>query len=488
MEKKSVKKNYIFNTAYQILAICVPLITAPYLSRRLTADGIGVFSYTHSIVSYFLLVAVLGSSTFGQKQIASVRDRKNELSNSFWEIVLFRCFMVVITLIAYFVFLRINNKYNSTYLIWTLNIVNVLVDITWFFQGVEEFPKIVVRNFIVRIAQIVCIFLFIKTPDDLNLYVAFIAGFTVIANIWTWFFVPKYVGKPTQLNIFRNFREMIMLFLPTIATQVYLVLDKSMIGIITDSTYQNGCYEQSEKIARMALTVVTSVAAVILPRVANLYNNNDKDKAKEYIYKGFSFTWMLSFPIMFGLIGISNIFVPVFFGPGYDLAKVLMPIFSVLVLAVSVAYITGFSFLIPIGKQNVYTIIVCISATLNFFANMILIPQIGAIGAAFASVGAEVVGALLQIIYCDHKKLLDKKMIFYNVWHYVVSGIIMLIFIKVLGWLLPENIISLVSLIISGAIVYAVALMLMRDSFFVDNTKQVICTVLTKCRIKQHDK
>lgn len=474
MRSQSVKKNYIFNTVYQILSICTPLITAPYLSRTLGADGIGIQSYTNSIVSYFLLIAVLGSTTFGQRKIASDRNNKEVLSQSFWEIVFFRFFTVSITLVAYVIFLFLNTKYMTIYIISAINIVNVFVDITWFYQGIEDFPKIVFRNCIVRIAQIMAIFIFIKSPNDLALYVFLLAIFTVIANVWTWFYVPQYVNKPQHIHIFSNLKDMLLLFLPTIATQVYLVLDKSMIGIITDSTYQNGCYEQSEKIARMALTIVTSAAAVILPRVANLYNNGEEKRAVEYIYKGYRFVWMLALPIMFGLIGISNIFVPVFFGTGYELAEILLPIFSVLVVAVSLSYVSGYAFLIPIGMQNIYTIVVCVSALFNFILNVCLIPHIGATGAAIASVTAEVLGAVLQICYCCKKKLLQFDRIFESVWKYMTSGVVMVIWLQFVKMLVKENVFGLCILILTGSIIYFVGLVILRDRFFIDNITSVM--------------
>ena len=122
MRNQSVKKNYIFNTVYQVLSLCTPLITAPYLSRTLGADGIGIQSYTNSIVSYFLLVAVLGSTTFGQKKIASDRDNKDILSQSFWEIVFFRFFTVIVTLVVYAVFLFFNTKYRTIYMLSLIHI------------------------------------------------------------------------------------------------------------------------------------------------------------------------------------------------------------------------------------------------------------------------------------------------------------------------------------------------------------------------------
>lgn len=480
IKERSIKKNYIFNTAYQVLALCTPLITAPYLSRTLGADGIGIQSYTNSIVSYFILVAVLGSTTFGQRKIATVRENKDELSRTFWEIVFFRMFTVVIVLIFYAGFLILNHEYFNIYLISTINIVNVFVDITWFYQGVEDFPRIVVRNCIIRLAQIIAIFVFVKSPDDLALYVMLLAGFTFLANVWTWLYVPQYINKPNSIHIFKNLKDMILLFLPTIATQVYLVLDKSMIGIITDSTYQNGCYEQSEKIARMALTIVTSVAAVILPRVANLYNNGEKSRAIQYVYKGYRFVWMLSMPIMLGLIGISSVFVPVFFGEGYDLAEILMPIFSVLVVAVSLAYVTGYSFLIPTGQQNVYTAAVTVAAGVNLVLNLCMIPILGAIGAAIASVLAEIIGVAIQIIFCCRTKQLQITNIFSSVWRYAVSAAVMLVLLLYLQRIVSETVIGLLVLVFVGGLAYAVMLVVLGDMFFVQNVKNICTSIRNK--------
>lgn len=474
MKTRSVKINYIFNTAYQVIAIIVPLITTPYLARTLGADGVGIFSYTNSIVSYFMMIAVLGSATFGQRKIASVRNRKEELSEEFWNIVIFRLIMTLITLAAYILFLLQSPKYKIIYIILGINIIDVFFNITWFFQGIEDFPKIVIRNLITRIASCVCIFSFVKKPDDLPLYIIFIVGFNLLANLWTWTYVPHYINRVYSVHPFKNLKDMLLLFLPTVATQVYLVLDKSMIGIITDSTYQNGCYEYSEKIARLALTVVTSVATVILPRVANLYNNGDKQTACDYVYKGYRFVWLLAFPIMFGIIGITKVFVPVFFGPGFDLSNILMPIFSLLVLFVSLSYISGFSFLIPIGKQNVYTVIVCISAVFNLLANSLLIPKYGAIGASIASVIAEAIGTVSQITYCCKKNLLKSSLIFHSSWKYLCSGLVMFLLLSLINNYVPVTFMGLGALIFSGATVYFLSLIIFKDDFFINNMRLVL--------------
>lgn len=479
MEKQSnIWTNYILNTFNQILSLIVPLITAPYLSRVLGSDGIGIQSYTSSIVAYFSIVAVLGTSAFGQRNIAFYRNDLEKKSQSFWEIFSLRVITSSIALIAYYLLVIRDSQYQVIFLILSCNILGVIIDINWFYQGIEEFKKIVIISIFVRILQTACIFLFIKDENDLILYIAFVAIFTVIGNASMWIGLKKHILKPHNVNPLRNIKAVVLLFLPTIAVQVYMVLDKSMIGWVTQSMYQNGCYEQAEKIARMALTVITSISTVILPRVANLYKNNQLDRAKEYIYLGYRFVWLLAMPIMFGLIGISSTFVPVFFGPGYELAKALIPIFSILVVAVSLAHVTGYAYLIPTEQQNVYTIAVTVAAIINLLMNILLIPLIGATGAALGSITAEIIGVAIQIGYCIKTNQLVYKKIFSGCISYSFAAILMLGVIIVTKLFLPVNLFGLTIMIIIGVCSYLAILLIIKDRFLIDSCVKIKTKIL----------
>ena len=74
MATTSIKKNVIINTIYQLLIIIVPFITVPYVSRVLGPEGVGVYSYTRSIVSYFIMFSALKaqSATFKRGLIQAV--------------------------------------------------------------------------------------------------------------------------------------------------------------------------------------------------------------------------------------------------------------------------------------------------------------------------------------------------------------------------------------------------------------------------------
>lgn len=478
----SVRKNFIYNVVFQVVILIVPLITTPYVSRILGADNIGRFSFATSLVTYFVVFATLGSTIYGQRAVAFYRDDKEKLSEVFWNIFSFRFISGSIAIIMYLLYINFIEGITLLKVLVVLNIVNVIVDISWFYQGIEEFKRTVIRSVLVKAVSLLLVYLLVNTKDDTWVYAVIITGSLVIGNLVLWLILPKYISFSKRVRPFQNIKGMFLIFLPTIATQVYMILDKSMIGWITESDYSNGCYEQSEKLARAGITVVTSIGAVILPRVANLYKKGEVEKAKQYIYLSFNVVWMIAFPLMFGLLSVSSFLIPIYLGDNYDLSITLLQIFSLLILFVSLAYVSGISYLTPTNQQNIYTVSVTVAAIVNFGMNFIMIPQIGAIGAAIASVTAEFIGAAIQIMYCVIKKQLDAKEIFGGAWKYLTSSLLMLVVINVLKINMSITIRSLLLLIIIGAVVYVVMLFLLKETLFTSNCRQILKKL---CSMKQ---
>ena len=133
MAKKSITKNYIYNLIYQILILVLPLVTTPYISRVLGATNIGIYSYTYSIVSYFILFGALGVSMYGQREIAYAGEDVNKRKKIFYEIIAFRFVTVFIALLIYTLFFMINGEYSIYYRIWALELIATAVEISWFF-------------------------------------------------------------------------------------------------------------------------------------------------------------------------------------------------------------------------------------------------------------------------------------------------------------------------------------------------------------------
>lgn len=476
MQPKSIKKNYIFNLFYQILLLIAPLVTVPYVSRILGAEAIGSYSYASSLAAYFVLFATLGSTTFGQRKISFLASDKEGRSRAFWELFLFRLVTVAVSAIIYLLIFAVILKDSILlYFILTLNIVNVAFDVSWFLQGMEEFGKTVFLSSICKIANIIFIFIFVKTVDDLTIYALISVGFVVLSNTALWIYLPKYLCRVKGINPFRDTKGILQLFIPTIAIQVYTVLDKSMIGWFTEGKLENGYYEQAEKIVKMALTVVTSLAIVMIPRIVQKHKQGDHAAVKYYIYKSYRFIWLMGIPIMLGLIAISSVLVPVFFGTGYEKCMVLIPIFSILAIFIGFSTVTGVQYFVPTNRQNVLTLTVTVGAVVNLILNLALIPFFQSIGAAISSIIAEFCVTISGFIYIKKKKLFELKPIFTCCWKYWIAGIVMFAVLMVLKYFaFPVAIWSLITLIAIGVAVYGIMLLVLRDAFVLETMKKFV--------------
>ena len=161
-----MKKNFIYNIIYQILILILPLITIPYVSRILGADGIGIYSYTYSIAYYFMLVAMLGLNNYGNRTIAKVRDDKEKLSKEFFGIYSLQLITSIIMVICYLLYVLIfDNSYKIIALIQILYVISTVFDINWFFFGIEKFKLTITRNTIIKVLSLVLIFIFYIVND-----------------------------------------------------------------------------------------------------------------------------------------------------------------------------------------------------------------------------------------------------------------------------------------------------------------------------------
>ena len=467
---KSIKKNYIYNLFYQSLLVLAPLITTPYISRVLGADGVGTASFVESIASYFTLFATLGTITFGQREISYTRDDKYKSSIVFYNVFVFKFIVSIIVLLTY-LFLCITVFKSSIYYIFAINILAVTFDITWFFQGLESFSLIATRNSFFRILSIIFIFVFVKSEMDINLYclsLTKLTFFTLLSNISL---VPNLIKEivpvnKNEIHPFKDVKTIISLFLPTIAIQIYTVLDKTMIGLITKDAAENGYYEQSIKISKFLLFIVTALSAVVIPRIGYYYNKGDDESLKKLLYKSYRFTMFLALPMTFGLFAVSNNIVPWFLGEGFDKAKFLIKILSFLLIAIGLSNVTGLQYMVPTKKQKLLTISLFIGAIFNFILNLIMIRYFKSVGAAIASIMAETIITISQFY------LVRTEISFVNVFRetfrYIISAVIMFAVVSIVSTSLASSVINSLIMVICGGLIYIVSLVICRDKLLLE--------------------
>ncbi|WP_348658418.1 flippase [Heyndrickxia faecalis] len=458
----SIAKNYIYNVIYQVITLIVPLVTVPYISRVLGSRGIGINAYTNSIIQYFILFGTIGISLYGNRAIAYVRDDKENLSRTFWGIFTLQISTTLIAYIVFLFFLKITGKYQNIFLLQSLFLLAAMVDVSWLFMGLEDFKKTVTRNLFVKLVGVVCIFIFVKSAEDLWKYVLILSLSQFMGQLTLWFYIPKIIKrvKIKLADVKKHLGPSLTLFLPQIAIQIYLVLNKTMLGYLSN-TNEVGFFDNSDKIVKMALSIVTATGVVMLPRVANTFAKGDLSKVNDYLYLSFGFASYLSFPLMFGLMGIAEQFTPWFFGPEFSKTNEIIFIISPIIVFIAWSNVIGQQYLMPTGKMRGYTISVIVGAIINFILNLLLIPHFQSLGTSLATLIAEFTVTFVQLLFLSGQ--VKYKTLFASTWKYFFSGLIMYSVIKVIGLNLNFGFITTFIQIIIGLLIYPLLLFIFKN-------------------------
>ncbi len=455
LKLNSIKKNLGFQTAYQLLNTCLPLVTAPYLARVLGASKLGIFSFTSSIVSYFTLVAMLGTANYGTRCIASAKENREERSKTFWGIFSLQLILSCSALIAYIVYLVFFCKQNTLISsIQCIAIVSCIFNINWLFFGMENFKITVTRNFIIKILTVFAVLLVVKTRDDLWKYTLIMLSGTCISNLVLWFYMPRIVDfcKVGFHDIYRHLKPNLLLFVPLVAMSVYHQMDKTMLGILSTNE-ESGFYYNADKVINIPVNVISGVGTVMLPRISYLIQNDKRKEAHRlflYSAEGVAF---VSIAISMGIASVAKEFVPIFFGDGYDRCVILIMILAPVLVIKGFSLISRYLYLVPEKKEPVFIRSVFLGAFFNLVVNALLIPKLGAAGAAAGTVIAELAACVYQYRYISAD--IEVGSIFKNVICYILIGIVMFGTVRAVSLcrFLPITV-RLAAEIVSGAAVF----------------------------------
>ncbi|MFT8406303.1 polysaccharide biosynthesis C-terminal domain-containing protein, partial [Liquorilactobacillus nagelii] len=420
-----VVRNYLYNAGYQLLLVLLPLITATYISRVLTNTGVGLNSYTNSIISYFVLFGSLGVNLYGNREIAYLRDKPQEMSQVFWEIVILRTLSVILTFIVFLMYLPFS-KYPTLMLFQSINLLAVILDISWLYMGIEDFKKTVTRNTLVKLLSLIAIFIFVKNKNDLGLYVIILGLGGFLGNLTLWPFLKGVVGKVNwrQLHLFKHVRPSLALFVPQAAISVYAVLNKTMLGLMA-GTVNSGYYYNADTIIKTVLALATATGTVMLPHVANAFAKGEKAKVNQMLYDSFDFISFLTVAMMFGLAGLSLHLGPYFYGRGFQPVGLAMLLEAPVILLIGWSNAIGTQFLLPTNHNKEFTTSVILGAGVNVIINFPLIYFGGLNGAILATVISEtcVTGYQLWVV----RKMISFHLLFLNLPKYLIAGVLMFI-------------------------------------------------------------
>ncbi|EUC82538.1 polysaccharide biosynthesis protein [Streptococcus sp. CM6] len=393
-----VLKNYLYNLSYQLLVIVLPVITTPYITRVFSSDDLGSYGYYNSIVTYFILLATLGVANYGTKEISGHRK---EVEKTFWGIyslqVLSTCLAVILYII---VCLLVPSMNNPIAYILGFSLLSRGFDISWLFQGLEDFKKITARNTMVKLLGVVSIFLFVKKPSDLYLYIILLVAYDLLGQLSMWLPAREHIRKP-HLDIAyakEHIKPVILLFLPQIAISLYITLDRTMLGALS-STKDVGIYDQALKLLNILLTLVTSLGSVMLPRVSNLLSSGNQKAVNKLHEMSFLVYNLVIFPMIAGILIVNKDFVNFFLGQDFQDARYAISIMVFRMFFIGWTNIMGIQILIPHNRNREFMLSTTIPAIFSVGLNLLLIPPLGYIGASIVSVATEGLVWLIQLYF-----------------------------------------------------------------------------------------
>lgn len=457
----NLKKNLGYQTIYQILNVGLPLITAPFLSRVLGADPLGVMSYTTSIVHFFTLFAMMGIVNYGTRSIAVVRDNIEERSNVFSQIFYMQLITSGVSFAAYEIYMIFLCKDNAL-ISWIQGIATLacFFDINWFFFGIEEFKITVVRSMIIRVASVALMLFLVRGPSDLWIYALLLVGSTFISQIILWFYLPKYakLKKQSFTDVKKHFRPNIKLFLPLLAMSVYHIMDKTMLGLLSNYT-QSGYYYNADKVINIPVGILTGFVTVMLPRMSALVNENKTKEVEGLFNSSIRSISLISAPMCCGIAAISKEFTPFFFGNGYDDCVILIVVLAPVLFIKGFSFISRNLFLIPSHLENKLTASVIVGAVVNLIVNMLLIPKLGALGAVIGTLIAELVACL-----CQYKSVIPKvkctKAIIIGITYFLIGAVMYVVVRLVADRLEMAMLPKLIIEVLVGAFMYGLMCLL----------------------------
>lgn len=466
MKQKSIKFNAILNMIKTLMGVIFPLITFPYASRILLPEGIGSVNFATSIISYFALFASLGINSYGVREGSKIRESRNELSIFAKELFTIN---IISTIVSY-IFLGITiifvpklNEYKILLAICSISILFTTLGMEWLYTAVEDFVYITIRSIFFQFFSLVFLFICVHTSDDVLKYAFISIIANVGSNLFNFIHSRKYIDFNVKIN-FSSLRKHLqpvgILFIMTITSSIYTILDTSMLGFMT-TDYQVGIYTAATKINRIVLNLIISTGTVLLPRLSYYCGKNDKKKFWGLAYKSFDLLMLLAVPAAIGLSVLTPDIISIISGVKYISAVPVMRIINPVIVIVGISNFIGVQIFMPLKKEKWTLYSDIAGACVNLLLNALLIRIYGAIGAAIASVCAELIVTYIQLYFI--KKYLSLKVIFLKLIKYLIMAIIMGYVAYFVSRLFPSKVLSLILGVLSGIVIYVVELILTKD-------------------------
>ena len=466
---KSIALNSIWYLMYQVFNVLFPFILTLYGARVLLPVGVGRVISAQNIASYFALFAFLGIPTYGRREISKARNDKLALSRIYSELFIINTISTLCFCIVYLGLVFIVPEFRAAlplYLITGGAIALTFFNNSWLFEGVEDFRFISLRNITFKAASLVLLFILVRDESDYLMFALIMVMGTAGNYILNVFFTPRVVKFTLQgLDFRRHLTPIFALVAVNIAIELYSLVDVTMLRFLKGET-SAAFYFYAQGINKVLQQVINSFTIVIVPRLALYYKEKKSAEFNSLVSKSLNTIIVLALPMIVGVEVVAGNAIYALYGPEYTTSVPVLRTLIVLLIVSPVGYLLGSRILLVTGHEFKMTLCVWIGAVVNVVCNFVLIPRLGEIGAAAASVISEVCVAVIYIIMGRHFYKLTYKMS--SVVKVVVGSLLMGLAAFGAGLLFDNVILKLIVQVVSGVVVYFVVLLVTKEEMVVE--------------------
>ena len=483
---RSVQFNFVMNAILTVSSIIFPMITFPYASRVLSVVGYGKVSFATSVLTYFAMFASLGIPNYGIRACARVRDDKVKLSRTAQELIIINLITSAITYAAFFASLFFVERFQQDKTLLIINSASIILNtlgVTWLYSALEQYSYITVRNILCKLLSIILMFIFVHNPSDYVVYGAIAMVASGGSNLLNFLNLRKLIIlKPLGDYHFKQHLNPIFVFFATsVAISVYTNLDTVMLGFMTNDT-QTGLYSASVKVKNLLCSVVSSLGAVLLPRLSLYVRNEESDKFYETLSKVLNFLLLISLPLTVYFLFLARTSILLFSGAEYEAATPAMQLLMPTVFFIALSGLTGTQILVPLGREKAVMVSVICGAVVDFALNWVFIPKWGATGAAAATMIAEFLVLTVQLCFLKGTALkvargVKYRPIFVSLLGAAAVGVLCVRFLPIASyfWMLAVS-----AVLFFG--VYGGLLLLQKEAFLCENLQLALRFVKGKLK------
>ena len=404
---KKLLSNMLYSGVFQLLFLITPVITIPYVARVFTPADLGLYATSYSLVLFLVTISSFGMPLYGTREISQADNKKQQtdILSNLWSI------QIIVTCVIFFVYTIFTYLFieeRKVYITQGLLLLASIFDISWFFRGIEEIKKTILRSFISKILSIILIYIFVIDETHLIRYILINIIGVLIGNITMVAQLKKYIlSLHLKIKIDKSdIKNSFVLLIPQAIQNGKGMLPRVML-VFFESYKEAGIFDQGLKITSILSGVFNSIITAMIPRLSYLVKNDKIENLKEIIYDFTLLIVLISIIIINGTLAISEFFVPLFFGEGYDKIIPVMNIVIFSLIFIASSYFYGQGVMLAFSKDKEYQKVVIVSGFILIFLSIFFTWGYGVIGVSWAYLLSEL-AIFVMVLYYSNKVIFIK--------------------------------------------------------------------------------